>query len=140
MPVTLTFDPTNADDCAYVGELLGSGFVDAARQRSRLRLRQGGHRADRSEAARDRGRRARRDSLFVFLSGLAQVRVEVYEAGRDDEPRRVEDLDALGCRLTAAEQSSHATVFNQDVAAAVHILRAALLGATGARLRGVVAA
>jgi hypothetical protein len=51
-----------------------------------------GHRADGREAARDRRGRARRDCLLVLLTGLAQMRVQIYEAGRDDEARRVEDL------------------------------------------------
>ena len=82
-----------------------------------------GHRADGGEAARDGRGRARRDGLLVLLPRLAQVCVQVYEAGRDDEASGVEDLRALGRVPTAAKQFGHAPIFDQDVASTVHTLR-----------------
>ena len=51
------------------------------------------HRADRREAAMGRRGQPGRDGLGVLVAGLAQVRVEVDEPGRDDDPVRP---DALG--------------------------------------------
>ena len=81
------------------------------------------HRADARAAARDGRRRARRDRLLVLLPRLAQVRVQVDEAGRDDEARSVEDLRALGPRLAATEQPGHAAVLDEHVQAGVDALR-----------------
>ena len=55
-----------------------------------------GHRAHGREPARRRRFQARRDRLRLLASRLAQVRVEVDEARENEEPRRVEDLRAVG--------------------------------------------
>jgi hypothetical protein len=48
--------------------------------------------------------------------------VQVDEAGRDDEPRGVEDLRAFGAGLAAFEEGRDAAVFDQQVAAGVDAL------------------
>ena len=81
------------------------------------------HRADGSVAARDRSQRARLNRLFIFLSGFAQVRVQINEAGRDDETCRVEHLRTFGYVVAATEERRNAPVFNQEILAAVDPLR-----------------
>ncbi len=51
------------------------------------------HRADRGESAGRRRARAGRDRLDIFAPRLAQMAVHVDEAGRDDEPGAVDDLE-----------------------------------------------
>ena len=53
-----------------------------------------GHAADGGEAARRRRPRARGDVLFVLVPGLAQVHVQVDEAGRDHLAAAVDDPGA----------------------------------------------
>ena len=50
------------------------------------------HRADGCEASRGGGLRAAGDGLFVFFSGLSQVNVEIYEAGRNYQSACVENI------------------------------------------------
>ena len=58
-----------------------------------------GHRAHRREASRRRRRRPRLDGLLVLEARLPEVRVQVDEAGRRDEPSAVENDGVLGGRL-----------------------------------------
>ena len=51
-----------------------------------------GHRADGGEAAAGGGGGAAGDRLLVFGAGLAQVRLEIDEAGRDDEAGGVDPI------------------------------------------------
>ncbi len=55
-----------------------------------------GHGEDGGEAARGRGRGPGGDGLGVLAAGLAQVHVEVDEAGQGDEAVGVEHLDVAG--------------------------------------------
>jgi hypothetical protein len=47
------------------------------------------------------------------------VRVEVYEAGRDDQTRRVEHLRAFGHAFIVRDERGDAPVFDQQVLPAV---------------------
>ncbi len=71
----------------------GGAFDDAARDGGvvvhRLRI---GHAADGRESAARRGARAGLDGFGHFLAGLAQMAVEVDEAGRDDQAFGVENF------------------------------------------------
>ena len=99
-----------------------------------LRVR---HRADRREAAARSRRHARRHRLLVLLARLAQVRVQVDEARRDDPPRRLQHgrpraVDVrpqrrdpavadqhVERRIDAAARVDHASAADQQVAAHV---------------------
>ncbi len=76
-----------------------------------------GHRADGGEAARGRRGEPRRDRLGVLAPGLAQVRVQVDEAGQDQKARGVEHLGVAG--LDAVADLDDAAVGEQHVEAAV---------------------
>ena len=96
---------------------VGSGrrVEHAGDQHRRInRRRRVGHRADRREAAARRGPRAGRDRLLVLLAGLAQVHVQVDEAGSDDESRRVQHGRAVG-RFQAGPGFGDAPVAEQQV-------------------------
>ena len=54
-----------------------------------------GHTADGGESSARGGLRAGLYRFGHFLAGLAQMAVEVYETGRDDQPLRVEDFRAI---------------------------------------------
>jgi hypothetical protein len=71
------------------------------------------HRAHARPTARDRRRRARLNRLFILLPRLAQVRVQVYETGRDDETLRVEYFRAFGHAVTVRQQRRDAPVLDQ---------------------------
>ncbi len=66
----------------------GHGGGSNRRQHARLiqRRRRVRHRADRREPAVRRRRQPARDGLGILVAGLAQVRVQVREPGRDDDP------------------------------------------------------
>ena len=93
------------------------GGPDPARtpgsSRARRRVR---HRADRREAAVRRRRQPRRDRLGVLVAGLAQVRVEVDEAGRDDDPAGV---DAVGVGAVQPGDRLEDPVADDDLARAL---------------------
>src|SRR5699024_11490896 len=55
-----------------------------------------GHRVHGGETAAGGGAGAGLDSLGLLAAGLAQVGVEVHEAGQDDAPVGLDDLRALG--------------------------------------------
>ena len=72
-----------------------------------------GHAADGGEAARRRRARARRDVLLVLVARLAQVHVQIDEAGRHDLARAVDDLGAV--RARARLDGFHHAVLDQQV-------------------------
>src|SRR5262249_21132935 len=71
------------------------------------------HRAHGGEAAGGRGARARRHGLLVLLARLAQMHVQVDEAGADDfaggveHPRTLRDREALADALDAIALQQH---------------------------------
>ena len=91
----------------------------ARRRATGMRVR---HRADGREAARGRGARAGRDRLLVLEARLAEVRVQVDEARRDDEARGVDDLGPL---RRAIFSSTFATTpsLQEDVERLVEVAR-----------------
>ncbi len=70
-----------------------------------------GHGDERGVAAERGGARARLDRLGFLVAGLAQVRVQVDEAGRDDAAVRVED--AVG--VESRPDGGHDAVLDTDV-------------------------
>ena len=104
---------------AHGGVFLGlaqHGLDGGAAVERRVRVR---HRADGGEAtARGRGRAAG-DRLLVFEAGLAQVDVQVHEAGRHDQPGRV-DAVRLDHRVALVRADARdAAVDDHDVGDAV---------------------
>ena len=82
------------------GRSAGLDILDAHRVvDDRLRVR---HAAHRREAAVGRGARAGRDVFLRLVAGLAQVHVDVHEAGDDDLAAQVA-LDALLHRKVLAD-------------------------------------
>ena len=76
--------------------------IDVAGDRGVVVHRRGvGHGADGGESARGRRARSALDGLGMLEAGLAQVHVHVDEAGRDDQPGRVEHLGARGVEILA---------------------------------------
>ena len=54
------------------------------------------HGTDGGEPARHGGTCTRRDGLLAFVTGFAQVRVQVYQSGRDHQAGHVHDCHAVG--------------------------------------------
>ena len=76
----------HAHGCVLLG-LAQHGLDGGAAVQRRVRV---GHRTDRGEAAARGGGRAAGDRLLVLEAGLAQVDVQIHEAGRHHQPRRVD--------------------------------------------------
>ena len=75
-----------------------------------------GHGGDGGESAGGGGRGAGGDGFFVGLAGLAEMNVNVDEAGRDDQARGVEDFRAVfAFELAGGGDFGDATVFEKDV-------------------------
>ena len=74
-----------------------------------------GHRADRRESSGYGSRRAARDRFFIFVARLAQVNMHVYETGRDDQSRSIENLGAFGNGIAMARQANHAAIFDEQI-------------------------
>ena len=81
-----------------------------------------GHREDRGEAADRCGGGPGGDRLGVLAAGLAQVRVEVDQTGKRDEPVGVEDVGATG-RAQGADLGDHPVLDEQVLAAAAREVR-----------------
>src|SRR5439155_22655508 len=69
-----------------------------------------GHRGPRGVAADRRRAGPRRDGLLVLVPRLPQVRVQIDEAGRDDEPSGVDPLGAFGSLRARDEAASDGDV------------------------------
>ena len=74
-----------------------------------------GHGADRGEASSSGGGGAGGDGLFVALTGLAQVYVEVDEAGSNDEAAGVKFLLGAAADLVGRGDFGDAAVVQQDI-------------------------
>ena len=85
---------------------------DATRVLRRVGVR---HRHDRRESAERRGPAAGLDRLGLLATGLAQVGVEVDEAGRDDAAAGVEHLVGARLRRRHRRPPTIATVVDQHV-------------------------
>jgi len=82
------------------------------------------HRADAGPTTGDSGRSASRNCLFVLLTRLAQMCVQVDEARRDDQTSSVDHVRLFGNGLAAIEQADDAAVFDQQAApTGVNLLR-----------------
>ena len=75
-----------------------------------------GHARQRGEAARERGRHAGRDRLFVFVARLAEVHVHVDQTGKHEEPAGIHDRVALGAACPRTEHAHELVVLDQHVA------------------------
>ena len=73
------------------------------------------HGADRGKSTGGSGGRARRDRLFVHLSGLAQVHVQIDKAGSDDESTSIEFLVRTALDFVGSGDFGDATIFQQHV-------------------------
>ena len=74
-----------------------------------------GHGANRSESSGGSRGRSAGDGLFVTLARLAQVHVQVDEAGRDDQSARVELLVGAAANLIGQRNFRDAPIAQQDV-------------------------
>ena len=74
-----------------------------------------GHGADGGESAGRRRRSSGGDGLLVGLSGLAQMHVQIDEAGSDDASLGVEAPLGLAAQLAGRRHGSHAPVAQQHV-------------------------
>src|SRR6185436_17420350 len=92
---------------------------DRAAVVGRLRV---GHAAHGSEAARDRGARARADVFLVLLAWLAQVHVQVDEAGRDDLAGGVEGARGRVGRAQAGPDLGDLAVDDEDIGGLVDLV------------------
>ena len=81
------------------------------------------HRTDAGPTAGDRRGRAAGDRLFVLLTRLTQVRVQIDETGRDDQSGCVEHVRVFGRGFRAVEQTDDTAFFDQHVATGVDLLR-----------------
>src|SRR4029077_827664 len=79
---------------------------------NRLRV---GHAADGSKSSRSGGSGASGNSFLVSLAGLAQVHMQVDEAGSDDQPSRIEFLMRSAARLARRRDLGYLPVPQQDV-------------------------
>src|SRR5579863_4458467 len=80
-----------------------------------------GHRGDGCESAGGSSGGTRGDGLLVALSGLAQVHMNVDQAGGNGETGRIENLGSVdGLELSGCADLGDATVFEQDVFGRVH--------------------
>ena len=75
-----------------------------------------GHGGDAGEAAGRRGRGAARDGFLVALSGLAQMDMDVDEAGRHDKTGRVDQLDIFRIDVELRVHGGDAAVLDQQIA------------------------
>src|SRR6202012_4855053 len=73
----------------------------------------GGHGADAGEAAGRGGRSAGGDGFLVALAGLAQMDVNVDEAGGDDEAVGVDDFGVLVFGFAGGFDGGDLAVFQQ---------------------------
>ena len=98
----------------FTTALLPRALDDVAGDRGAVVHRLGvRHAADGGESARRRGARPALDGLGVLEAGLAQVHVHVDEAGRDDQPGRVEHFGAR--RRQIRRRRRDAAVLDQHV-------------------------
>ena len=79
-----------------------------------------GHAGDRGHAARERGLRSGGDRLVLLVAGLAEVDVEIDQAGADDQAVGV-DHD-LGFLVRPAAEGQHATPADPEIADPVEVL------------------
>jgi hypothetical protein len=97
----------------------------------------------RRKSARRRRRRAGGDGLLVALAGLAQMDVNVDQAGRDGEAGCVENLGARWpASACPAGNLGHAAVFEQNVLGSVHAAAGSIRWPpriTSAVMRGLLA-
>ncbi len=82
-----------------------------------------GHGADGSEAAGCSCQGPAGDGLFVRLSRLAQVDVEVNKSGGHDQPARVKVFVSLAAKLARRGNFGHTAVSEQKVVFAFELLR-----------------
>ena len=74
-----------------------------------------GHAADGSESSGSSGGGAGGDGFLVTLPGLAQVNMQIDEAGSDDQPARVEFLVRGAANLARRRDLGHLPIAQQDV-------------------------
>ena len=74
-----------------------------------------GHGADRGEPAGSSGGSTAGDSLFVILTGLTQMDVQVDETRRNDEAARVELFVGAAADFIRQSDLSHAAIPQEDV-------------------------
>ena len=80
------------------------------------------HGADGGKSAGGGGHGAAGNGLFVRLSGLTQVDVNINEAGRDDQSAGVEALVGLAAQLAGGSDFRDAAVLEQQIVLALKVL------------------
>ncbi len=98
------------DDGAALGLTQPLDPLDRIDNRNRIR-----HGADGSKSARSRSRGAGRNRLFVRLARLAQVHMQIDEAGRNDESAGIEFLVRAALDLVGRSHFGNAAIFQQHI-------------------------
>src|SRR5579864_3256747 len=100
-----------------------SGIKHPARDFRRVVHRVGiRHGADGGKSSGSRGHGAAGDGLFVRLTGLAEMDMNIDEAGSDDEAASVERVVGFTAQFAGGSDLNHAAIFEQKIVLALKML------------------